>query len=99
MLLGNWTEAMRSAEQVCCCFINMIKKQLTYDSNSYGLNLNIDYILFQFQKVLMMDKKFLKAYIIKAEALFQICQFEHALLIFHRGQVSKSVLSVEMNYL
>ena len=35
----------------------------------------------------MMDKKFLKAYIIKAEALFQICQFEHALLIFHRGQV------------
>lgn len=46
-----------------------------------------------------MDKKFLKAYIIKAEALFQICQFEHALLIFHRGQVSKSVLSVEMNYL
>ena len=34
-----------------------------------------------------MDKKFLKAYIIKAEALFQICQFEHALLIFHRGQV------------
>ena len=46
----------------------------------------------------MMDKKFLKAYIIKAEALFQICQFEHALLIFHRGQVSTFFLGIEMNY-
>ena len=30
MLLGNWTEAMRSAEQVCSCYINMIKKQISY---------------------------------------------------------------------
>ena len=66
---------------------------------SRGLEFIFNYILLLFQKVLMMDKKFLKAYIIKAEALFQICQFEHALLIFHRGQGSKSVLSVEMNYL
>ena len=34
-----------------------------------------------------MDRKFLRAYILKAEALYQICQFEHSLLIFHRGLV------------
>jgi hypothetical protein len=53
------------------------------NNNKWALN----YFLFTLQ-VLLMDKKYLKAYIIKAEALFQICQFEHSLLIFHRGAVS-----------
>ena len=97
MLLGNWTEAMRSAEQVCSCYIHMIKRQ-TINLTLMALIL-ISISFFLFHKVLMMDKKFLKAYIIKAEALFQICQFEHALLIFHRGQVSTFFLCIEMNFL
>ena len=47
----------------------------------------MNYFIFAMQ-VLLMDKKYLKAFIIKAEALFQICQFEHSLLVFHRGAVS-----------
>ena len=32
------------------------------------------------------DKNNVKAILIKAESLFNCCQFEHALLLFHRGQ-------------
>ena len=39
-------------------------------------------------KVLTVDKNNYKAILIKAEALFNLCQFEHALVIFVRGQVS-----------
>ena len=31
-----------------------------------------------------------KSLYIKAEALFNLCYFEHALLLFHRGQVRSS---------
>ena len=42
MLLGNWTEAMRSAEQVCSCYINMIKKQIiNFHLNLMALNLTL----------------------------------------------------------
>ena len=38
--------------------------------------------------VLSMDKKNTKAIGVKAEALFNHCQFEHALVHFYRGMVS-----------
>ena len=37
--------------------------------------------------VLSMDKKNTKATLVKAEALFNHCQFEHALVHFYRGMV------------
>ena len=39
-------------------------------------------------KALKLNGKDYKAMLIKAEALFNLCQFEHALVVFHRGQVS-----------
>ena len=33
------------------------------------------------------DPEFLKAMVIKSEALYNMCHFEHALVLFHRGQV------------
>ncbi len=38
------------------------------------------------EMVISMDKKCAKAILVKAEALFNICQFEHALVFFYRGQ-------------
>ena len=38
--------------------------------------------------VLVEDKAFVKALVVKAEALYNTCDFEHALVLFHRGQVS-----------
>ena len=37
--------------------------------------------------VLQKDKRSTKARLVKAEALFNICQFEHAMVHFHRGMV------------
>ena len=37
--------------------------------------------------VLAEDKTFVRALLVKAEALYNTCSFEHALVIFHRGQV------------
>ena len=37
--------------------------------------------------VLDADKKFVKALLVKAEALYNTCDFEHALVLFHRGHV------------
>ena len=39
--------------------------------------------------VLSDDKKFVQAIYAKAEALYNTCQFEHALVYFVRGQVRK----------
>ncbi len=33
----------------------------------------------------------MKALLVKAEALYNTCNFEHALVLFHRGQVSKKL--------
>ena len=38
--------------------------------------------------VIAEDKKNIKAVFVKAEALFNICEFEHSLVLFHRGLVS-----------
>jgi hypothetical protein len=35
------------------------------------------------------DKTFVKAIYAKAESLYNTCDFEHALIFYHRGQVSK----------
>ena len=40
--------------------------------------------------VLSDDKKFVQAIYAKAEALYNTCQFEHALVYFVRGQVRNS---------
>ena len=40
--------------------------------------------------VLAEDKTFVKALVVKAEALYNTCDFEHALVLFHRGQVGFS---------
>ena len=37
--------------------------------------------------VLKKDPKSNKARLVKAEALFNVCQFEHAMVHFHRGMV------------
>lgn len=42
------------------------------------------------QKVLEMDRSYTNAIIIKAESLYNSCQFEHALLSFHKARVSCS---------
>ena len=39
--------------------------------------------------VLKKDKRSNKARLVKAEALFNVCQFEHAMVHFHRGMVRK----------
>ena len=36
--------------------------------------------------VLKVDKKYYKALLVKAEALYNTCYFEHAAVLFHRGQ-------------
>ena len=38
--------------------------------------------------VMSKDKKHLGAMLVKAEALYNTCFFEHALVLFHRGRVS-----------
>ena len=42
------------------------------------------------EDVLKVEPKNAKALLFKAEALFNLCQFEAALMFFHRGQVSSS---------
>ena len=37
--------------------------------------------------VLEIDPYFVKAIYARAEALYNTCQFEHALVLYHRGQV------------
>ncbi len=37
--------------------------------------------------VLQIDKRSTKARLVKAEALFNVCQFEHAMVHFNRGMV------------
>ena len=39
------------------------------------------------EMVLKIDKRSNKARLVKAEALFNVCQFEHAMVHFHRGMV------------
>ena len=41
------------------------------------------------EKNLEWDKKHVGAMRIKAEALFNLCQFEHAMVLFYRGEVSQ----------
>ncbi|TRY76306.1 hypothetical protein TCAL_06373, partial [Tigriopus californicus] len=38
------------------------------------------------EAVLEDDKTYVKALLVKAEALYNTCDFEHALVLFHRGQ-------------
>ena len=38
-------------------------------------------------EVLATDKAYVRALLVKAEALYNTCSFEHALVLFHRGQV------------
>ena len=44
------------------------------------------------QVVLNDDKRNIKSVYVKAESLFNMCEFEHSLVLFHRGLVSKSFL-------
>jgi hypothetical protein len=41
------------------------------------------------EAVLVEDKRNIKAVFVKAEALFNLCEFEHSLVLFHRGLVSR----------
>ena len=43
--------------------------------------------LYSAQQVLDVDKNFVKAIYVKAESLYNTCDFEHALIYYHRGQV------------
>ncbi len=42
-------------------------------------------------QVLWVDKNFVKAIYAKAESLYNTCNFEHALIFYHRGQVFDSL--------
>ena len=44
------------------------------------------------ERVLEVDSKFVKAIYAKAESLYNTCQFEQALVLFHRGSVSGNTL-------
>ena len=48
--------------------------------------------------VLEKGKSHNKARLVKAEALFNVCQFEHAMVHFHRGMVSTKTDTVTKNY-
>ena len=41
---------------------------------------------------LNFNKDDVKAMIVKGEALFNVCQFEHALVFFNRAKVSKHII-------
>ena len=41
--------------------------------------------------VLQNDKRSTKARLVKAEALFNVCQFEHAMVHFYRGMVNRKM--------
>ena len=41
--------------------------------------------------VLQNDKRSTKARLVKAEALFNVCQFEHAMVHFYRGMVNQKM--------
>ena len=43
------------------------------------------------------DKTFVKALLVKAEALYNTCNFEHALVLFHRGQVRDATLFFQLD--
>ena len=47
--------------------------------------------------VLKRGKSHNKARLVKAEALFNVCQFEHAMVHFHRGMVSTKTDTVTKN--
>lgn len=53
----------------------------------YLLMGNWEYARMAAEFVLSIDKHFVKAIYAKAEALYNTCQFEHALVLFHRGKV------------
>ena len=42
------------------------------------------------EDVLTVDPSNYKAILVKAEALFNLCYFEHSMVLFHRGQVSSA---------
>ena len=44
--------------------------------------------------VLEIDPDFVKAIYARAEALYNTCQFEHALVLYHRGQVINIYIKV-----
>lgn len=46
------------------------------------------------EEVLFVDQINCKAIFIKAEALYNLCYFEHALLLFHRGQVCNLYIGI-----
>ena len=43
------------------------------------------------EDVLVEDKRNIKGVFVKAEALFNLCKFEHSLVLFHRGLVSRDI--------
>jgi hypothetical protein len=55
---------------------------------------NWDYARMAAEIVLSVDKNFVKAIYAKAESLYNTCLFEHALVHFHRGHVSRAGVSI-----
>jgi hypothetical protein len=47
------------------------------------------------EKVLSVDCKHVKAIFAKAESLYNTCQFETALVLFHRGSVGISTIILQ----
>ena len=62
---------------------------MTSLSRCYLLMGNWEYAKICSELVLECDPDFVKAIYARAEALYNTCQFEHALVLYHRGKVKK----------
>ena len=67
----------------------LIQDALVLLSKCHLLNLSWDEALRLADKALNFNKKDVRAMIVKGEALFNVCQFEHAMVFFSRALVSE----------
>ena len=60
---------------------------MTSLARCYLLMGNWNYARLASELVLQVDDTFVKAIYVKAEALYNTCDFEHALVLFYKGKV------------
>ena len=74
----------------------MFQHAMTSLARCYLLLGNWDFAQKAAESVLEEDPDFVRAIYAKAEALYNTCQFEHALVLFHRGKVIFSISDASM---
>ena len=78
----------KSCKILASLITHVLQKALTLLARVHLLTNNWGAATDAADMVLGVDKKCTKAIQVKAEALFNVCQFEHALVHFYRGMVS-----------